>query len=62
MTACGFRPRLKLMSEFNYDAYFFIGDQMVWRPRITLSVDKDYSKQYVTGLKEMIATLHIYQR
>jgi len=29
---------------------------------VTLLVDKDYSKQYVDTLKDMIATLHVYQR
>jgi hypothetical protein len=46
----------------NYDTYYLATNTSYLGIVVTLSVDKDYSKQYVAGLKEMIATLHIYQR
>jgi hypothetical protein len=46
----------------NYDTYYLATNTSYLGIVVTMSVHKDYSKQYVDGLKDMIATLHIYQR
>ena len=46
----------------NFDTYYLGTNTAYLGILVTLSVHKDYSKQYIDQLNEMIRTLNIYQR
>ena len=46
----------------NYDTYYFATITSELGILVTLSVNRNFSRQYVDRFKEMIKTLHVYQR
>jgi hypothetical protein len=46
----------------NYDTYYFATITSELGILVTLSVNRNFSEQYVDRFKEMIKTLHVYQR
>ena len=46
----------------NYDTYYFATNTSYLGILVTLSVNRNFSLQYVNRFREMIKTLHVYQR
>jgi hypothetical protein len=46
----------------NYDTYYFATITSELGILVTLSVNRNFSRQYADRFKEMIKTLHVYQR